>query len=260
MISHNSSSNIDSHRKRHITLWVVVSLILTVLMLPILVLGWLGFVPGLSKLMGASDPRDLGVSYSQVDLDSYKQKTAVRFVDSSQAPKISANSGESTTFADVKTVNNLELTDKELTAAINNMEWTWLPISNVQTRFSAGSLELSGKFDSAKLDNLRNYLSEQGGLNPDTNNAISWAERLSNDAPFYAKANAVIANNTLSFKLVEAEIGRLDIPLGKMGKDIQNGTTVGNINSQYLNVDSAQLASGKLIFSGSYPSTIYIEQ
>ena len=260
MISHNSTIQSESHRKRHVMLWVVVSIVLVILMVPILILGWLGFVPGLSKLMGASDPRDLGIAYSQADLDSYNQKTALKFVDSSSAPKVSTNSGESTTFADVKTVNNLELTDEELTAAINNLEWNWLPISNVQTRFSSGSLELSGKFDSAKLDNLRQYLSEQGGLNPDSSNAISWAERLSNDAPFYAKANAVIANNTLSFKLVEAEIGRLNIPLGKMGEDVQNGATYSNISSQYLNVQSAQLASGKLFFTGTYPSTIYIEQ
>lgn len=257
----NTSALKNSYgHKSHKLLWVIIVIIVIFLALPVLVAGWLGFVPGLSNLMGSADPKDLGVRYSQQDVDSYKQKTTIAIKDYSLAPQDPKNPAEKSVLANPKSVNEMNLTQEEITAAINSTGWTWMPVENTQVRITDGTIEISGKLNLDRIDEFSQYISDSGNNDQDVKNSINWAKRLTNNAPVYAKANAIITNNVLSFKLLEAQIGRLDIPLGKVGNELSNGGTQAIINADNFSVNSAELLDNNLLFTGVYPATIYLKQ
>ena len=58
--------------------WLIVVLVL--ILIPTLVLGYLGFVPGVSAIMGSNRPRDLGVRYTEADLSSLMAKNGIQDV------------------------------------------------------------------------------------------------------------------------------------------------------------------------------------
>ena len=63
----------------------------------VLLLGYLGFIPGLSTIFGSDKPRDLGVKYTYADYVSAAQKNKVKIavVDSAFACKLSLKWGGS---------------------------------------------------------------------------------------------------------------------------------------------------------------------
>lgn len=50
------------------------------------ILGYLGFLPGVSALFGSNKPRDLGVKYTIADHDNYVQKAGTQLNYSSKPP------------------------------------------------------------------------------------------------------------------------------------------------------------------------------
>lgn len=247
-----------SGRKSHKKLWISLSVFGVILLLPVLLLGWMGLVPGLSNLMGAANPKDLGVRYGQTNVNTYKQKTSLRFIDYSLAPTNPANPNEKQLLTNLISVSQLNLTQEEVTAAISSNNWSWMPANRVQARFSDNIIEVSGSLDVDKIENFRQYISGNNSLDSDATNAINWAKRLRNNAPVYIKANVNIVNNNLTFTLLQAQIGRLNIPLGSLGADLKNGTSA-KINSQYFSSTSTKLIPGNLEFTGTYPTTIYVK-
>lgn len=253
------SSDLASGHKSHKKLWVSLSVFTVILLLPVLLLGWMGLVPGLSNLMGSANPKDLGVRYSQSDVTTYKQKTSIQFKDYTMAPVNPNNPTEKLLLANPTSVPQLNLSQEEIMAMINFNNWSWMPVENIQVRLTEGIVEISGSLNVDRIEEFREYISGGGNLDPDATNAINWAKRLRNNAPIYIKANASISNNVLSFTLLQAQIGRLSIPLGNIGDDLSSGTTA-NINSDHFSASSAKLTSGTLQFSGTYPATIYIKK
>lgn len=247
-------------RRSYKKLWISFAVVFVVLvMLPIFLLAWMGFVPGISNLIGSAQQRDLGVEYTEADLDAYNEKASVVFNDYSLAPVNPDNPSETLPLAQPKTVNELSLTQEEVTAALNSTGWDWVPVENIQARITDGTLELSGMLSQQRLDAFKQYLQENDVANSDVTNIIDWIALLPGDAPLYARADAEIRNNVLSFKLVEAEIGNLAIPLGSVSDDLESGTSI-KINADNFTAKSATLESGKLVFTGTYPTEIYLQQ
>lgn len=246
-----------SHKKRNLLIILATFLVIFIL-LPLLVLGWMGLVPGLSNLMGTSKPRDLGVSYNRTDLDRYKQKTNIKLKPLTQAPVSVFNASQKSLLTNPITTNKLVLTQNELTAALNNLELHWLPMTNIQAKISNDNLEISGKLNSAKIDDFRSYLNKNGNINNDAKRSIDWARRFSNNAPIYIKAKASITDNILSFNLSQAQIGRVNIPLGDLGNSLSDSPLV-NVGAINFDAKQAKLSAGQLEFVGTYPSIIYIK-
>jgi len=59
---------------------ILLGIILLVVIAAVLVLGFLGFIPGVSALFGANKPRDLGVKYTEADLQEIRTKTQVKYL------------------------------------------------------------------------------------------------------------------------------------------------------------------------------------
>jgi len=50
----------------------------------IFVLAYLGYIPGLSKLLGAETPRDLGITYTEADKTAARAKSKIKVINSAE--------------------------------------------------------------------------------------------------------------------------------------------------------------------------------
>lgn len=231
----------------------------SLILIIVLVAGWLGFVPGLSNIMGARTPKDLNVRWTQADFESYKTKTSTIFNDFANAPNNPDKPGKKTVFADPKTVQDLGLTQEEITAAINNLDWLWLPAKNVQVRLSEGTVEVSGNLKLGYVEEFVNFIGGVGYSEEDVSKAADYGRKLVEGGAFYAKGSASVVNNQLVFNLQKIQIGRFSVPVDVSSKVIYAGGSNGINNAQYLDVQSATVGAGVLSFTGTYPTTIYVK-
>jgi hypothetical protein len=246
-------------KRKHTLLIVLGSLVALLILVPLFIAAWLGFVPGLSDLLGARTARDLGVTWTQADLASYKSKTSTTFLDFTDAPVSLTDPTKKTIFADPKAAQDLSLSQAEITAAINSLNWELLPVKNVQVRLTKDTIEVSGNL---KLDRATDFVRFIGGVGyseSDVQKAVDWGMRFANGAAFYAKGNASVSNNALSFSLQQIQIGRFAVPQDIASKAVYTGGSNGINNTEYLDVKSSSVDTGKLLFTGTYPTTIYVK-
>lgn len=245
-------------KKRHLFFKIVV-LPLTVLVLVIvLVAGWFGFVPGVSDVMGARSPKDLGVKWSVADYESYKLKTGTTFQDFKNAPDNPSKPGKKTVFADPKTVSDLSLTQEQITAAINSIDWSWMPASDVQVRLSNNTVEVSGKLQLEHVEQFVNFIGGVGYSSEDVSRAANLGRRLVSGGAFYAKGTSSVTDNVLTLDLQEITIGRYAVPIGIAQKVIYTGGSNGINKADNLDIKSATVGNGSLNVTGTYPTTIYV--
>ncbi len=247
-------------KKRNTGLIVALCIVGFLVLVPILIAGWFGIVPGVSSLMGATKAQDLGVLYTPADVTSYQQKTAVTFKDYAAAPVDPAKPGSVTVFADPKTVTDLRITQEELTAIVNSSGWSGMPIDNTQIRLSDGTIEISGNLN---IDNIQNFVNSFGGSNVNTqdiNNSLSWAKNFIGNVPVYIKANASVQNNKLTFTVIEAKVGRFNVPIPAASSSTPSDNSGITLKADNFEAVSAQAVNGALIFTGTYPATIYVKR
>lgn len=246
-------------KKSHRKLIVFGIIILIVFVVPIMIVGWFGFVPGLSDLMGANKPKDLGIIYTTADYESYKSKAAASFLDLSQAPDKPNMPGEKLLFDGPVTTDNLQLTQEEITATVNEIGWVWMPISNAQVKINENTVEVSGNLNLKYMNEFVDFIGGVGYSKDDVAKAVSLAQKFTNSPPIYLKAEASVSNDKLSLKLSGISIGRLNVPKGIAESVLSTGTTNAINKTDNLQAESATFQSdGTLKFSGIYPSIVYV--
>lgn len=239
--------------------WVLLAILALIVSVVILVIGYFGFVPGISNIMGAKTAKDLGVKYTPADFEAYKTKTGVQFLDFSNAPVNPENPTKKIVFAEPKQ-QTLSLSQAEVTAAINNSGWLWMPLSNTQVKFGNGTVEVSGNL---QLTHIKEFISFIGGVNVDNadiDRGVSWATKFANGAPVYIKANASVSNGALSLQVTDAQVGRYSVPLTGAQNALKAGASNAINRTAGLKVDSATFSNGNLNFSGTSPTVIYVKK
>lgn len=246
-----------SPKKRHVlrNVLVVLGLMLVVL---VLVAGWFGLMPGVSKLFGATNARDLGVTYTEADMKSYLEKTSITFANFTDAPENPNRPGKKLIFGDPKTVEGLTLTESELTAAVNNLDWKSMPLANVQVKLSNGSVEVSGNLQPANVSGFIKFIGGVGYSQQNVDKAVSWAQRFLSSAPVYVKAEMSAQNDQLSFRLQQASVGRVSIPQDIAANVLRTGLMNAIQNADNYEIKSASFSDGNMHFSGTYPTTVYV--
>lgn len=183
---------------------ILLIIFLIILLVPLFILGFLGFVPGLSMILGTDKPRDLGIKYTQADLKSVRTKSYIEY----KVLPDSASPLDTRQF-DGKRDVTAEFTSAEITSTMNNQPWKYWPYKNVQVRFNSdGSGEISGIF-------IKNKLPGYGAVINAPKEAIDFAMKfLPNDPVFYVKMKASLVNNKVAvFEPQSFEIGRIPMPL-----------------------------------------------
>jgi len=61
--------------------------LIVIIIVIVLGLGYLGFVPRVSKMLGSDKPRDLGIRYTEADLNSIISKNGVQRIVLESAPQ-----------------------------------------------------------------------------------------------------------------------------------------------------------------------------
>lgn len=232
-------------------------LILLAFLGAIFYLGYLGFIPGLSQALGATKPRDLGVSYSPQDYDSYLSKGGlVEELKNDKGP------AESIVYLGQKPFTG-SFSQTEISARLNYSKWRYMPVTNTQVRINTdGSIEFSGNLI---LDRLDGAIARIGGgqfSRADVDQGLKILGVLKTNPPVYLKLKGEVINNRTSVKIEKAEVGKLGIPLEQIEADRILAQTVNQIITRTngsLDVKSVTFENGKMNFDGTVPEKSLVE-
>lgn len=232
--------------------------LIVIVVVVVLGLGYLGFVPGVSKILGSDKPRDLGITYTDADLKSITSKNHVQRVVLESAPDIKS----SFVLKGTQAIKNV-FTDKEITARLGQeSDWLFNPFTNVQVKIGEnGVVEASGV---VRSDRLKGY-AEATGVSLKGIEAISKGmdkykiPKIS--FPAYIKGNLSIENNRLNIDLSELYIGKIPVPkkLYSQAKSLFESFVYERLTSGGyggLLVKSLSFSNGKMSFSGNIPKVI----
>jgi hypothetical protein len=232
--------------------------LIVVVILVVLGLGYLGFVPGVSRMLGSDKPRDLGIRYTDADLKSIASKNHVLRVIINSAP----DARSSFVLKGKQTINNV-FTDKEITARLAQSDiWALNPFTDVQVKIGEnGVVEASGV---VRVDRLKGY-AEATGVSQQDIEAISTGmdkykiPRIS--FPAYIKGTLSIKDDRLDINLSQLAIGKIPVPQavfsqakGPFEDFVYQRLKSGGYGSLY--VKSLSFSNGKMNFSGDIPTEI----
>ena len=128
--------------------------IIAIIVIAILVVGYLGFIPGVSDLMGTNKPRDLGVKYSEANYASGLAKVPGAQVINPEYLCVTC-AYTSTGSIPVKT----SFSNEEFTSMINKRNSKVGPLREGQFKFNAdGTVEASGLIVDPRITVLKHNL------------------------------------------------------------------------------------------------------
>lgn len=237
--------------------WVLV-LVGVVLLVPLFYAAWLGFIPGLSTLLGATKPVDLGVAYTEQDLQAFYDITGQEVLDYQNAP-VDPETGYKTIFADPEPMN-IQLSQEEITARINESGWVYMPLDNVQVRLGDGNIiEVSGNVNIEALERFIPFIGGVGYSQEDVDTGLAWLKRMAGNPAVYISSVGSITNNNLDLTINEVRIGRWNAPLAEATKVLTTATENALRGTIGLNVKSATFSNGHIDFVGTAPTTVYVK-
>ena len=255
----SSTKNTDKPKRKRTKLKISVAVLAILLLIPILFMGWMGFVPGLSDLFGATKARDLGVQYTDADYSSYLEKTNITLQDFTSAPPNPDKPGKFIVFSNPQTFTDLSVTQEELTAAINEIDWLWMPVKNAQVKLTNGIVEVSGNLNTQYATEFISFIGGVGYSESDVEKVVSYAQKFAADAPVYINATASVEDDKLSFRLNEVQVGRFNVPMDIANTVLSTGTTNAILNTKDLVATSAKPVEGAMLFTGTLPTTVYVK-
>lgn len=204
-------------------------LFLVIIGLAVLVgFGMLGYVPGLSKVLGATTPKDLGVAYTEADYTSARAKSQLEYV---KLP-------DTTPLKDaLKYEGSLPYTgawtSAEITALMNKRPSKYWPLKNVQFKMNDdGTAEASGLLDSAKLAQFATIFTVPDAVTSKIPSVFPA------EVAVYLKLKASLIENKIGeFDILEAQMGKMPIPTGLL---------LGNLPKGMLETAYAETLTGEL--------------
>lgn len=225
---------------------VVVGLLLTA--------GYLGFIPGLSSVMGADNPKDLGITYTEQDYENMLTKSNII---QNEALEISEEIGVA---YDGTHDLNTNFSGQDLTALINASKWKYNPFTNVQIRINRdGTAEVSGNVN---LSKFWNYVGIFGVNTSAIDQGKKALAMLPNQPAFYAKGVAAGTDNRVSSLNVESlTIGRVTVP-NNIIQENQHYLTemadrvMSSVPGFYAK--KANIENGSVVFEGQVPDKLSI--
>ena len=176
-------------------------IVVSAVLLGVLTAGYLGFVPGVSDVMGTNKPIDLGVKYSSSDLDSVGQKIADINLESEVA--------------------ELHLTSSELTAMVASMSEgsEQFPLEQVQVKLSETGVKLSGTLNMEKFRKL----AEEGEISPSLKSQIETAANIVKTNPsVFLDADIIAFNGDAQIVINTAKIGQISIPQDQLEENVDS--------------------------------------
>ncbi len=237
-------------------LFVLLIAVVSVGVVGVLVLGYFGFVPGLSKVFGSDKPRDLGVEHDSALMAGLMTDYKVTYVD--QASGLESEGG-------VKFEGSVPVKgafdSREMTAMMNHhCEWKYCMLTDAQVRANAdGTVEVSGM---VRFDRLDGYASRFDVPKDRLDQALDALKLAPAAMPIYVKGRPSGANEGVSLNIEKIELGRLPAPQAEVEKyagEIDNFVESQLAQVPGFSMKSATFVGGELNFEGTHPQTVSIQ-
>lgn len=238
-------------------------------------LGYIGYIPAVSKLLGTNKPKDLGIRYSEKDNQEAIVKNGVKYealTDSISEQQSIVRSG--------KHLVDTSFTSSEVTALMNNSPWKYWPYRNTQVKFNSdGSTEISGGLDKSVFPSYTAFM----GIPKE---ATQFMMKLLPSTPiFYVKTKTSLKENKLDqFDIQALHLNNIPLPMnlllsfkpqivrqvnaqisGDLLNDLSKVNNKRGLAMEFINnrLDSyssffyaieARAEENKLVFKGSLPN------
>jgi hypothetical protein len=218
----------------------------------VLVLGYLGYMPIVSYIFGTNRPKDLGVKYTQEDIDSFIQKTGM---EGKALTSTQMTSGKSLIYKGQKKVENVELTQEELSYYFGSRDWVDHPLEDgMQIRIVDDEIEFSGAID---MDNVKNYALATNVPKDQVEKIDEYKKYLGNNKAFYLKGQLDVKDNKVNYDLDKIQVGNIKIPDSVMSNEEFNKIATERFTSiPGMDIESFEVKDGKAVFSGSLPQMV----
>ncbi len=232
--------------------------VVLVLLGSVLYLGYLGFVPVLSTVMGADKPKDLGVRSSEQDYTRSIEKVG------GSINSFSTTSGDvrSSISYSGKVDVNTDFSQEELSSRLNYAQWKYLPFTDSQVRINSdGTAEYSGVLRMDRLPEFVAYVGMGRYSMADITKGIKYINLVKVNPPVYLKLKAGVSGNILNTRVLDAQVGRFSLPLGTLHADETASAVFSSIVSRIpgFYAKSVELSKGAMHFEGTLPKTVNVE-
>lgn len=186
---------------------VFLSILLLLVLIVVVFLGLLGYIPGLSNILGANKPRNLGVVFTETDRISAREKSKLVYETLPDTTPMEQSIQRSGT----RLVNN-SWNSAEMTALLNNRPYQYWPVKNVQLKINDdGTAELSGTLVISKLKGFA------AGIGAPPIVAEMMEKYLPPDPAFYIKAKTSLTDNRVDeFDVQSAYINKISVPVSTL--------------------------------------------
>ena len=217
-----------------------------------LVLGYFGFIPVVSDLMGSNTPRDLGVQATSTSIASVNAKLGVSYsvlpANAEGAASLSETGSQPVSVA---------LSSEEVTALINDhaSKWKYYPVDDVQVRINPdNTIELSGVL---RVDRWSGYA-----------DAIALPESVRAEIrPYlgYVRTNpAIYMKGTITLQgyaqmsTSELAIGRVPVPADQVNQydGILEYFAQDVTNLYQIHLSQVYASGGQLVIVGTIPTNV----
>lgn len=215
----------------------------------VLFVGYLGFVPGVSTLMGTDTAINLGVQLGQESFDSaYAKLTRYR------ADTAKTDSSAGTQSCVGSCIVNAELTSEEVSSLLRYGGFGLGPISkNTQIKIRAdGKVEFSTLVE---VDKLMKYVESSGLTDAITvKTYLDQSGILGKAFPVYGIASGSIADNKVNLNAETVKLGRLPVTVPERINRSISSALEKKLNSiEGLSIKSLQFENEKVRLEGTYP-------
>jgi hypothetical protein len=171
----------------------------------VVLLAFSGLIPGLSSIVGADKPKDLGIKFAAGDPEKIQTKIGPEII---SLPQSDSPVG-SLKYSGQKPAT-YTATSEEITALLNFHHWKFNPFSNVQVRVNPdGTVESTGVINA---DTALAALAGKGIQTTDVRKAMVDYHIPVMTMPFYVKFSGNLQNNTVSGSVSSLQAGRIPVP------------------------------------------------
>ena len=227
---------------------------LLIIIIAIGYLGYLGIIPGISKVFGSDKPRDLGIKYTIENYQTADTKAQVKIETIETATTVK----EGLVWTGKKAVAN-SFSAEELTATINTHapNWKYFPVTDAQVKINAdGSAAFSGLLH---FDRLAGYSEAMGANYASIQLVMDKFKIVPSVLPIYVDGAATVTNGVVNFAVNKAEFGRIGVPKTLIEKS-QGG--INGFFTQQINavpgfyIESLDFKNGQMNFKGTMPEKV----
>lgn len=235
----------------------VFSFVFLVIVGAVLILGYFGFIPVVSSLMGADKPKDLGVRYTKEQYNTYIQKTKAEVV----YVKGPISPDKSLVYSGKKNLTQ-SFTQEEISSRLNYSRWKYMPVGNIQIRINSdGSVEFSGN---VLMDRLPGFIQREGMGQysmADVEKGLTYIKLLKVNPPLYVKFNGTVASNNLALSVQKITVGKFNVPLDVVHANETAVSVYSSIASRVTGfyAKSVSFSNGQMSFDGTAPEKEEVE-